>query len=59
VTSYAYYGLGDNRTGFPKFYESARKIITVIPQPAPIGVRYSAGLEIRLKRCIKLVKATV
>jgi hypothetical protein len=57
VTSYAYYGLGDNRTGFPKFYESARKIITVIPQPAPIGVRYSAGAGDTLKALHKAGKS--
>ncbi len=43
VTSYAYYAFGDNRTGFPKFYESARRILTVVPQASPTGVRYYAG----------------
>ncbi len=40
VTSYAYYAFGDNRAGFPKFYESTRRILTLVPQASPVGVRY-------------------
>ncbi|CUS79320.1 hypothetical protein JGI20_00595 [Candidatus Kryptobacter tengchongensis] len=39
VTAYAY-----NPYGVPRFYESARNIITVIPRPVSPGVRYTSAV---------------
>lgn len=57
VTSYAYYDLGDNRAGFPRFYESARRILTVIPQPTLPGVRYASAAGDTVKSVHKAGKS--